>query len=271
MLTERDVQLNKSIYVHSGYTRTVIARRGLQPPEKTAFDIIFAEQEGKIGILDVGVGGGRTTDFLLDKAARYVGVDYSSTMIEACQKRFEGFENAKFLVRDARNLEIFEDSEFDLVVFSFNGLDNLDTLGREQALREMYRVLRNGGYLLFSSHSTGAVRKLFSFWGSRYRYSILPLKLLTHLYSYITMRILNGHIDLASMPEMVAIKYGDLQKPLKQIYISPTYQVRTLKQLGFGEIKVLSMTGLELDQEQMKLSEDNWLYYLCRKFLEYAV
>ena len=41
-----------------------------------------------MAILDIGVGGGRTTPYLSQKAARYVGVDYSEEMVQSCRRKF---------------------------------------------------------------------------------------------------------------------------------------------------------------------------------------
>ena len=43
-------------------------------------------------ILDLGVGGGRTTSYLASRASRYVGVDYAPAMVKACRGRVSGPE-----------------------------------------------------------------------------------------------------------------------------------------------------------------------------------
>ena len=106
-------------------------------------------------ILDLGVGGGRTTSYLSQKASHYVGVDYSAEMIHLCRGRFPQLE---FMVADAADLAKFSDRSFDAIVFSFNGLDYLyPEKQRLKCLRECYRVLRSGGVLVFSSHNARSV------------------------------------------------------------------------------------------------------------------
>src|SRR5260221_405642 len=71
-------------------------------------------------ILDIGVGGGRTTAYLSDKASRYIGVDYSAEMIKTCRNKFPKLE---FEVADASDLSGFADASFDAIVISFNGIN----------------------------------------------------------------------------------------------------------------------------------------------------
>ncbi len=106
-------------------------------------------------ILDIGVGGGRTTSYLSDKASRYVGVDYSAEMIKTCRNKFPHLE---FEVADASDLSGFSDASFDALVISFNGIDCLVPEERRwQCLRECARVLRTGGVFIFSSHNPRSI------------------------------------------------------------------------------------------------------------------
>ena len=76
-------------------------------------------------ILDIGVGAGRTTPYLSRLASRYVGADLSEAMIARCQEKFP---NLTFLVVDATDLSALPDASFDVVVFSFNGIDVIPTV-----------------------------------------------------------------------------------------------------------------------------------------------
>jgi ubiquinone/menaquinone biosynthesis C-methylase UbiE len=102
-------------------------------------------------ILDLGVGGGRTTRHLAFDAGRYVGVDYAAPMVEICRRKYPALE---FHCLDARDLTLFPDRSFDVVLFSFNGLDTLPKESdRLVCLKEMRRVARETGYVIFSSHN----------------------------------------------------------------------------------------------------------------------
>ena len=124
----------------------------LTPCERLLFETYIPVESA---ILDLGVGGGRTTGFLAARASRYVGVDYSSAMVKACQDKFPGLE---FVTADAADLSIFRDGSFDAVVFSFNGIDYvLPEDRRRSSWEHVYRVLKPGGRLIFSCHNPRAV------------------------------------------------------------------------------------------------------------------
>jgi SAM-dependent methyltransferase len=124
----------------------------LSPCEKALFDTFLKEGDA---ILDLGVGGGRTTPYLSRLASHYVGVDYAPKMVAACQQKFPQLE---FLVANATNLGLFGDWTFDSVVMAYNGMDYLSSNeSRARCLAEIHRVLRKDGVLIFSSHNPRAV------------------------------------------------------------------------------------------------------------------
>ena len=99
-------------------------------------------------VLDIGVGGGRTAGLLKPFARSYVGLDASAEMVALARRRFPGTE---LRVGDARELGELPEGHFDLVLFSYNGLDALDHTDRGVALSEMARVVAPEGRVLFSS------------------------------------------------------------------------------------------------------------------------
>jgi SAM-dependent methyltransferase len=122
---------------------------GLFPAESYAFEKFLPQGAS---ILDIGVGCGRTTPYLAGKARLYVGVDYIETMVDICAERFPG---NTFYCADATSLSRFADASFDVVVFSFNGIDLIHPHpDRLRCLSEIARVLVPNGLFIFSSHNS---------------------------------------------------------------------------------------------------------------------
>ena len=119
------------------------------PGERAAVAYISDEARGQ-PVLDMGVGAGRTTQFLLPLGEAYVAMDYTAEMVEAFRKLHP---KVRIEQMDARDLSRFADGQFALVVFSFNGIDAVDRQGRMEVLREVRRVLRPDGRFLFSAHN----------------------------------------------------------------------------------------------------------------------
>ena len=98
-------------------------------------------------VLDLGVGGGRTADLFRGRVRSYIGIDYTPDMVEAARERHP---DLTFYSMDARKLQ-YDDGVFDLVFFSYNGIDAVDDEGRARVLSEAYRVLAPGGLFVFST------------------------------------------------------------------------------------------------------------------------
>jgi ubiquinone/menaquinone biosynthesis C-methylase UbiE len=144
---DQDIE-NHRIYSFPEVAAHYAALEYVTPCERFLFDRFITPQ---MDVLDVGVGGGRTTPYLSQLASRYVGVDYSREMIGTCRRKFPQLE---FHIADASDLSEFRDASFDAVVMSFNTIDYLlPDEKRRKCLRECRRVLREGGVLIFSSHN----------------------------------------------------------------------------------------------------------------------
>jgi SAM-dependent methyltransferase len=121
-----------------------LASGGLTTPEKYCLNLI----SDRGSVLDIGVGGGRTTGPLSSMFHKYIGIDYSEAMIVAAKSLFPGLD---LRTMDARKLEF--DEEFDCVVFSYNGIDSVNYNDRQLIFDQVAKVLRPGGYFIYSTHN----------------------------------------------------------------------------------------------------------------------
>ncbi len=101
-------------------------------------------------ILDMGCGCGRTTKYISNLGFDVVGVDVVKKMVKRARKVYP---KIKFEVGDACNLK-YKNNKFDIVFFSFNGIDYIYPENKRiKALKEISRVLKPGGYFIYSSHN----------------------------------------------------------------------------------------------------------------------
>lgn len=234
----------------------------LQPAEKSILDLL-ATQEPTLKMLDIGVGGGRTTQHFSSIAAEYVGIDYSAEMIAACQKRFPASPQAiSFEVCDVRDLSRFRDNSFDFILFSFNGIDYISHADRLKVLQEIARVGKPGGYFFFSSHNLQGLEREFDF---RKQLSLNPIRSYVNLVMLGLLHFLNRPITLRQLRGLAHVIVRDESHNfrLKTYYIRPQEQIKQLA--AFGAVKVYSwQSGLEItDESALAANSEMWLYYLC--------
>lgn len=122
----------------------------LFPVEEAIFRLLPKD----IKILDLGCGAGRTTNALYNMGfTDIVWVDFAENLIHIAKKSFPHLAE-RFCVGDATNLQDFTDSSYDVVLFSYNGIDYIPTREmRHSAYSEIFRVLKDSALFIFSSHN----------------------------------------------------------------------------------------------------------------------
>lgn len=95
-------------------------------------------------VLDYGCGFGRFYPYFNKKKVDYYGIDISEAMIKECKKSFPNAE-PNFIVAEGEELP-FSDNYFDKIVC----YGVFDACYQEQALCEMFRVLKIGGSILLT-------------------------------------------------------------------------------------------------------------------------
>ena len=120
----------------------------LFPQERKAIERYFTDTDSSV--LDVGCGVGRVAHLVHERGFNVTGIDVSEPLVEKARSIFPEID---FRVMDVRDLA-FDSGSFDYAVFSFYGLDYiLPKAERMKALREIQRVLKPAGIVVFSSHN----------------------------------------------------------------------------------------------------------------------
>src|SRR6476660_1734249 len=110
---------NKAVYESAEIAQEYALCSNLYPPEEAILRIMLPHLPS-LRMLDLGVGGGRTTLHFAKWVREYVGADYSEAMIGECRQRFSTYpDHISFAVCDARSMEMFANSSFDFILFSF--------------------------------------------------------------------------------------------------------------------------------------------------------
>ena len=101
-----------------------------------------------VHVLDYGCGWGDESFKYIKSGASVAGIDISKKFIDTANKKAEenniAADKYQFTVMDAHDLD-FDDSTFDYVI----GEGIIHHLDQDRALKEIYRVLKNGGEALF--------------------------------------------------------------------------------------------------------------------------
>ena len=236
------------------------------PGEQAAIDFVTNEARSR-PLLDIGVGGGRTTPLLKAISTDYVGIDYTEAMVQACKRQHP---DTRIEHMDARDLSRFADGQFALAMFSFNGIDAIDYADRRTVLREVHRVLQPCGRFLFSAHNRhgpghGEVPKLqLQFSWNPLKLGWRGLKLARSLgpswRNYSRNRKLGETHEAWSIQNCSAHDFG-----IVVMYTSLTEQVRQLQDMGYTVEQVLSSETGQAVHDENSARSACWLHYVARK------
>jgi SAM-dependent methyltransferase len=190
-------------------------------------------------VLELGVGAGRISGYLVALAARFDGLDLSEAMVAECRRRYPA---GTFATGDMRDLSRFDDDSHDAVVAGNNVIDVFSDDERRMTLGELRRVLAPGGLLVVSSHNRAylpsvpaptAVRRSDPL---RFVYDAVnvPLRVARH-------RRLRAFERQA--PGYAIVSDGSHGFTLVHYYIAPEAQLRQLAEAGFEVLGVADLDG----------------------------
>lgn len=106
-------------------------------------------------VLELGCGNGKTAAALLAEGASVIGIDQSMQALVRCVLSVPALKGS-LVQGDVRSIP-FRDGCFDTVV-CIHVLEHLAQEGRRTAVKEMFRLLRPGGRLLFQAFSISDMR-----------------------------------------------------------------------------------------------------------------
>ncbi|HVO76027.1 MAG TPA: class I SAM-dependent methyltransferase [Ignavibacteriaceae bacterium] len=152
------------------YDKTINKTRGLEGMaiRKVLEKIYFKN------VLEIGCGTGKNTEWLLSKAERIIGVDFSEKMLEKAEKKIKN-NKVKFVQADIRNEWNFG-NDFDLITCSLV-LEHIQDLNF--IFHQANRSLTKGGYFYL-----GELHPFKQYLGTKARFEtengLLELECFTH-------------------------------------------------------------------------------------------
>lgn len=261
-MSKRSKDRNQEVWNSSDVIDFYIKRigEGIQKPEAAIFEAIGDISDASL--LDIGIGTGRTTALLGNKVRNYLGIDYSEKMIDECSKIFSG-KNLVLKKGDAREMTDIKDNSFDICLFSFNGIDYITNLSaRETVIDEIRRIVKPGGYFIFSTHNL---------YNLPVRFRLLQFEkgiyyAAKSFFRSLIYRVLRmGFSGKPGNADYLILNDGALRFRLSTFYIKPEYQISQLLSRDFEHIKVFDLNGRQIHKEFERTKENYYLYYLCKK------
>jgi ubiquinone/menaquinone biosynthesis C-methylase UbiE len=250
-------RVNKATFARGDVLKYFQNLETLFEAEKVIFEKLYATiKDSKM--LDLGIGGGRTTKYLLQITSDYTGIDYVADFADQAAGKYP---EAKIKQGDARDLSEFADETFDFVLFSYNGIDCVSHEDRLKVLREIHRVLKKGGAFMFSSHNRDY--KYFNKlpWQQKIHFSkqylTFSLYCLYHLPKHFKMKRHEVFTD-----EYAIVNDGDHRFSLLLYYISIEKQIEQLEKIGFSGTEAYNFSG---ETVELRDTTSHWIYYLAKK------
>ncbi len=252
-------KINRQVYDSDQTVQVYGKSFELQKAELTIIEILKSQLSG-MRMLDIGIGGGRTTTHLASSVKEYTGIDYAESMIAACRKKFsDDMSNKVFRSMDVRDMNDLAEHSFDFVLFSYNGIDYMPHEDRCKSFNQIKRVIKPGGYFCFSSHNFNYLE----------HYLHVPLCRNPMRWWQMMNRSweVRNKMKIKKQINHAIISDGGEEFRVRTYYSKPLEQIQQLNNSGFTNVRVFSeQTGQEV-QDQEKLDEfnnDRWLYYLCQ-------
>ena len=195
-------------------------------------------------VLDLGSGTGFFTDLLASSYKQVIGLDISNKMLNFAKENRN--KNIHWLEADAHKIPL-QDNSIDfiysnLVIQWFDPLD--------KAIKEIFRVLKPGGLLIFTTLVDGTLHELKSSWAQ--------VDDDQHVIDFKTVTELNQSFNLSSDQDSNDIHCKMIEQKCQDIvleYQNVIHLARELKGLGANHLANKKNRGLSGKDKWFKMTE----------------
>lgn len=195
-------------FIAREYGQTFFHELENKPFDRSILSRFAALTKGQGLVSDIGCGSGHIGYFLQQQGLMVQGIDLSAEMVQEARRRCPEIE---FRQGDMMNLD-YNDNYLAGIV-AFYAIVHLSLSEVDQALREFKRVIRPGGYLLFSFHIGGQVIRVEK--SQNERKAVVDFIFFDHD-EIINKAEANGWIIEEAI---IRYPYRDIEYPSKRAYI----------------------------------------------------
>lgn len=247
---------NKETYQAGDVLKWYDKLEAITPVERIVFER-DTDALAAASVLDIGIGGGRTTRYLLSRCRAYTGIDYSPGFVKVVKHKYP---QADIRLMDARHLEALTDAGFDVVNFSFNGIDYVGAEDRLLVLSEIRRVLRPGGLFFFSTHNQSHESFNKQPWTRKGLSTSVKIKTWLKLLPWQLRHRLQKRHEVYAKAYAV-INDSAHHYSLMTFYTTPEFLLEQLEQQGFSEIVCYTKDG----KQEGAANLDEWIFVTCKR------
>lgn len=120
-------------------------------------EVLLPYMGGRESILEIGPGGGRWTEYLVEIAKRLVVVDITPVCIDICKERFKEYSNVEYHVNNGADLSLLGDARFD-GVWSWDVFVHIAAEDIRRYVSQLAGMLNPGGVAVIHHSKHGVNR-----------------------------------------------------------------------------------------------------------------
>lgn len=99
-------------------------------------------------VIELACGHGRHVPYYIDSAEKVTLVDILEENMEICKERFKDYDKIEYYQNNGYNLERLPDDNY-TALFTYDSMVHFELMDIYEYLKDIYRVLLEGGYALF--------------------------------------------------------------------------------------------------------------------------